>query len=70
MTEKERLFSSPREVVGTVTVLAFVGMIGFCVVWPVVHGQPVDIPDALLGLAGPLIAGITKDKIISRSNGK
>ena len=56
------------EFVGSATILAFVGMIGFCVVYQTMNNQPVEIPPALLGLAGPIITSVTKDKFQFRNN--
>jgi hypothetical protein len=59
----------PKDIVGSIVVLGFLAMIGWCVYVRVTPAGDLRniIPNELLALAGPIITGITKDKFIQRN---
>jgi hypothetical protein len=59
----------PKDLVGSLVVLGFLSMIGYCVFIRVTPDGDMQnvIPNELLALAGPIITGVIKDKFIMKN---
>ena len=61
----------PKDIVGSLVVVGFMVMIGWCVYTRVTPNSNLKdiIPTELIALAGPIITNVVKDKILLKNGG-